>query len=113
MTSAESANLYRTKTFQRLLRAERLRFSRELGTDPDWGKKTAVGILLLCAQKLQEESQYDKAAEVILKAAKIEGWLSSDAPNVTVFGGLSQRELDDARARLTKQTEDEASAKPN
>lgn len=96
----ESANLFRTKSFQRLLRAERLCYYQELGRDPDWGKKTAVGMLLHCAAELRDAGDYDKAAEVILKCAKIEGWLSNEVAQISVFGNLSQKDLDDARARL-------------
>ncbi len=105
INSLESTNTFRSKTFQRLLRAERLRYYQEMGRDPDWGKKTAVGLLLHCAEELRIAGEYDKAAEVILKAAKIEGWLGNEVAQISVFGNLSQRELDDARARLKKQLE--------
>lgn len=102
----ECANLFRTKSFQRLLRAERLRYYQELGRDPDWGKKTAVGMLLHCAAELRDAGEYDKAAEVILKASKLEGWLSNEGPQISVFGNLSQKDLDDARARLQSKLEE-------
>jgi hypothetical protein len=71
-----------------------------MGRDPDWNKKTAVGTLLFLAEELRNAGDFDKAAEVILKAAKIEGWLSNEVAQISVFGNLSQRELDDARRRL-------------
>ena len=106
LNTEEARNTFRTKTFQRLLRAERLRYYGEVGRDPDWSKKTAIGQLLHCIQELMTEGEFDKAAEVILKAAKIEGWLGNEGTQVTVFGSLSQRELDEARQKLRKLHED-------
>jgi hypothetical protein len=99
ITKESAAKLFRTKQFQALLRAERLRFYAEVGRNPEWSRKTAIGQLLVCIQELMSAGEYDKAAEVILKATKVEGWLGNETA-VTVFNGLSQQQLEQIRSRL-------------
>lgn len=99
ITKENAAKLFKTKQFQALLRAERLRFYAEVGRNPEWSRKTAIGQLLVCIQSLMESGEYDKAAEVILKATKVEGWLGNET-QVTVFNGLSQQQLEQIRSRL-------------
>jgi hypothetical protein len=108
----EAANLFRSKGFQRLLRAERLRYYAEIGRDPEWSKRTAVGQLLSCVQGLMEEGAFDKAAEVILKAAKLEGWIGTDT-TVTVFNQLSSKDFQELRARVQREADLEAHGQSN
>jgi endo-1,4-beta-D-glucanase Y len=103
LNKLEAAKLFKTKSFQSLLRSERLRFYAEVGRNPEWSRKTAIGQLLVCIQELMAAGEYDKAAEVILKATKVEGWLGNEA-TVTVFNGLSQRDLEAIRSRLKGET---------
>lgn len=102
LTTDQSTQIFRTKQFQRLLNAERNRYWRELALDPDWARKTAVGQLLYCAQQLITAGDFDKAAEVIMKASRVEGWLNSDT-TVNVFAGLTARDLEEARIRIQAQ----------
>lgn len=99
ITKEAAAKLFRTKHFQSLLRSERLRYYAEVGRNPEWSRKTAIGQLLVCIQELMASGEYDKAAEVILKATKVEGWLGNET-QVTVFNGLSQQQLEQIRSRL-------------
>ena len=99
ITREEAAKTFKTKSFQSLLRSERLRYYAEVGRDPEWSRKTAIGQLLVCIQSLMAEGMYDKAAEVILKATKVEGWLGNET-QVTVFNGLTARDFEAIRAKL-------------
>jgi hypothetical protein len=99
LTKEAAAKLFKTKSFQSLLRSERLRYYAEVGRNPEWSRKTAIGQLLVCIQELMTNGEYDKAAEVILKATKVEGWLGNET-QVTVFNGLSQRDLEAIRTKL-------------
>ena len=99
ISTEDAANLFRTKGFQRLLRQERNRYFAEVGQDGEWRRKTAIGMLLHCCQQLMQNGEFDKAAEVILKASRVEGWLGSET-SVNVFAGLSQRELDSLQAKI-------------
>ena len=97
--SEDAANLFRTKGFQRLLRAERNRYYLEVGQDAEWRRKTAIGMLLHCVNQLIQNAEFDKAAEVILKASRVEGWLGAET-QVSVFNGLSQKDLDALKSRI-------------
>lgn len=99
MTREDAARVFRSKHFQALLRAERLRFYAEVGRNPEWSRKTAIGQLLVCIQELMSAGEFANAAEVILKATKVEGWLGNETA-VTVFNGLSQQQLEQIRGRL-------------
>jgi hypothetical protein len=97
--SEEAANLFRTKAFQRLLRGERNRYYLEVGQDAEWRRKTAIGMLLHCVNQLIQNAEFDKAAEVILKASRVEGWLGAET-QVSVFNSLSQKDLDLLRTKV-------------
>jgi len=99
----DAANLFRTKGFQRLLRAERNRYYLEVGQDIEWRRKTAIGMLLNCANQLMTNGEFDKAAEVILKASRVEGWLGAETA-VNVFAGLSQKDLDTLRTKIKEKS---------
>jgi hypothetical protein len=99
--SEEAANLFRTKGFQRLLRSERNRYYLEVGQDVEWRRKTAIGMLLHCVQQLISNGEFDKAAEVILKASRVEGWLGAET-QVSVFNSLSQKDLETIRTKIVE-----------
>jgi hypothetical protein len=98
LTSAEAEQWFKRASFQRCLRQARHRFHSEIARDPERGKTTTIGQLQLCADKLMVEGEFDKAAEVLLKICKIEGWVGPD--NVQVFGNLTQAQIDAARDAL-------------
>jgi hypothetical protein len=100
--SIEDARLLlRRASFQRLLWQERHRYFNELATDPNFRKDTAVGKLISLAQKLEEQGEYDKASEVYFKVGKMMGWVGPES-TVSVFGELTQRDLDAIRDKVAK-----------
>ncbi len=101
LTSQEAENVFRSKTFQRILRMERNRFFTELGSDPARTKATAVGMLLDAAEHLREAGEYKEVAEAMLKLGKMEGWIGGEGA-VSIFASLTQRELDEIRARVSE-----------
>lgn len=94
--------ILRRKSFHKLLWEARHRFFNELAKSPNWNKDTAIGKLMALAQKLEEDQSYDKAAEVIFKAAKMADWVGPES-TVSVFGELSQRDLDAIRESVQKE----------
>lgn len=98
MTSAEAESWFKRSSFQRCLRQARHRFHIEVARDPERNKSATIGQLQVLADKLQAEGEHDKAAEVLLKICKIEGWVGPD--NVQVFGNLTQAQIDAARDAL-------------
>lgn len=99
ITSLEAENILRRRSFQKLLAAARYRYYNEIGSDPSLTKTALIGKLSLLSDRLLEEGEYDKAAEVLFKLAKLQNWVGVEN-NVNVFHGLSARELEEARKRL-------------
>lgn len=101
LTSRECDNLSRTKAFQRVLWDERTKYHKELANDPNRNKNSLIGNMLLAAERLMGEGKYDKAAEVLFKLARIEGYVGAES-QVTVIGSLSQEDIDKAKVEVRK-----------
>jgi hypothetical protein len=102
--SVEEANrIIKKLSFQELLWEARHRYFGELGANPNWNKQAAIGKLLDLARKLDEDGQFDKAAEVVFKIAKMSDWVGPES-TVNVFGELSQADMDDIRAKVSQNT---------
>ena len=99
ITSQECDALIRRKSFNRLLWEARHRYFNDLGQNPNLKKDTIIGKLVFLAQRLEDQGDYDKAAEAILKAAKVAGFVGPES-TVSVFGELSQADLDGIRKKL-------------
>jgi len=93
VSSAEIVTIKRRKSFDRLLWEARHKYFNELATSPNFKKDTVIGRLLGLAQKLEEDGQYDKAAEALFKAAKAAGFIGPEQ-TVSIFGELSQADID-------------------
>ena len=98
-TPLECETILRRKSFHRMLRESRNRYNNERATDPNFKKDTIVGRLISLSQKLEDEGAFDKAAEAVLKAAKVAGFVGPES-TVSVFGSLSQADLDAIRKKL-------------
>lgn len=96
MRPQEADELYRSKSFQTVLRAERHRYANELANDPQFSKNTAIGMMMIAIQKLMEEGEWDKALEGITKLSKLTGWQGMDT-QVAVFGDLKGKEFEQLR----------------
>jgi len=110
ITSDILENVSRRKGFIKLLWEARHRFFDTLGKDPNFNQDVVVGRLLSQSQKLDEQGAHDKAAEVLLKIAKIRGWVGPEN-QVSIFGELSQEDLNKIRDTLAK--ENVAKSRPN
>lgn len=108
ITSQECDALVRRKSFNRLLWESRHRYFNALATDPNFKKDTVVGKLVSLSQRLEDQGEYDKAAEAILKAAKVAGFVGPES-TISVFGELSQADLDTIKRKVE---EGSISAKP-
>lgn len=109
ITSVEAENIQRRKSFNKLLWEARHRYFNDLANNPNFKKDTIIGRLVALAQKLEDKGDYDKAAEAILKAAKVAGFVGPES-TVSVFGELSQADLDAIRTKLEG---DIGKARPN
>lgn len=99
VTNEECNTIVRRASFINLLWEERHRYFASLASSPNFKKDTLVGKFLFLGQKLEEEGAHDKAAEVLFKAAKAMGWIGPES-TVSVFGELSQRDLDAIREKV-------------
>lgn len=96
MTSEECMTLSKRASFQRMLFESRHVWHTELARDPNFSKDAIIGKMLVQSQKLEEEGFFDKASEVIFKIAKMMGYVGPES-TVSVFGELSQKDLDSIR----------------
>src|SRR5208283_322454 len=102
ITSVECENIQRRRSFVKALWEERHRYFAQLAKSPNLSKETAIGKLLVLAQKLEEEGKHDKAADAIFKAGKVAGWIGPES-TVSVFGELSQADLEALKESVAKQ----------
>jgi len=91
--------IYRSSTFQAILRNERLRFASEYAKDPALSRDAAIGLMLQAIEKLMAESEWDKALEGLAKLAKLTGWIGADN-NVTVFADLKQKDYEELKKQI-------------
>lgn len=99
LTSVEADKTEKSENFRRVLNKIRNRFYSELGNDPEKTKAALIGRMLLAADELFAEGEYEKGADVVLKLAKVEGIVGAEG-TVNVFGGLSAKDIDDLRTKL-------------
>ena len=99
LTSREVEEIYKSNTFQAILRNERLRYAAEYAKDPALSKDAAVGMMLQAIDKLMAEGEWDKALEGINKLSKLTGWLGADN-SVTVFADLKQRDYEELKKQI-------------
>jgi len=99
LTSDVVNGVLRRKQFNRLLWDARNKYHNELAQNPNLKKDTIIGKLVALAQRLEDQGAYDKAAEALLKAAKVAGFVGPES-TVSVFGELSQSDLDQIRKKL-------------
>lgn len=99
LTTEQVLTIERRRSFARVLWETRHRYFNKLGTDPNLKKDTIIGKLVSLAQRLEDQGAYDKAAEAILKAAKVAGFVGPES-TISVFGELSQADLDQIKKKL-------------
>ena len=101
LTSDECQTIQRRKSFRDLLRSARTRLHNEIGSDPSRNKEALIGQLQVQADNLEASGEYDKAAEVLFKIAKVKNYLG-DEQTVNVFAGLTAKDFDAIRKRLSE-----------
>lgn len=98
-TNEELLALESRKGFQRVLWTERNKFYQEIATDPERGKISLLGQMILNVQKLQAEGEWKEALEGLLKIAKVEGYVGADQ-QVNIFGNVTPKELEEAKKAI-------------
>lgn len=98
----EVARIERRKEFQEILRSEQNKYFAAVANDPTRTKSVVLGKMVVQAELLHKQGDFDKAAVVLEKVAKIEGWTGADQ-NVNIFAGLTARDIAEAKARIAEE----------
>jgi hypothetical protein len=99
LTPEEAVAAAKRRAFQKVLWQARLAYYNEVGSDPGRTKQTVLGQMILAAQKLMEADEWEKAALVNEKIARVAGWMGAEAEQ-NVFVGLSQKDIDEVKKQM-------------
>lgn len=113
ITPQQADNIQGRLRFQDALEDARLKYYAEIGSNPRLTKDAVVGQLFLLAPRLTEDREDAKAADALLKLAKVQNWTSGeDYKDKPVYGNLTQADIDRLRAEVNaKQEEEEQTSK--
>ena len=95
----EADKVSRRRDFQEILRVEKNKYYSSVATDPSRTKSVVLGQMVVLADRLIAEGEFEKAAGVLDKLGKMEGWTGGES-NVNVFAGLTARDISEARDRI-------------
>lgn len=95
----EAERIGRRKEFQEILRAESNKYFSAVANDPTRTKSSVLGRMWVQAERLEAEGEHEKAAAVLDRICKAEGWTGADS-SINVFSGLTARDIKEAKDRL-------------
>ena len=99
----EADKVSRRRDFQEILRVEKNKFYASVANDPSRTKSVVLGQMWVLADRLIAEGEFEKAAGVLDKLSKMEGW-SGNEGNINIFSGLTARDIAEARDRLKEKS---------
>jgi hypothetical protein len=99
LSDSEIANVIRRKSWIDCLRAAKLKYQSEVGSDPNRSKASLVDKLELMFDALAHEGAWEKAANVAYQIGRLEGWIGSES-NTNIFSGLTAEGLRQVREKL-------------
>lgn len=104
-TGQEEHEAKYSDVFQNILDALTFKFYARIGGNPLLTKDVLAGTLMTAVRRLGESEQWEKIAMPGKLLSDLMGW-TKDSANVPVFANLTQREIDEIRAKL-REEEDE------
>ena len=111
LTPAQCDNIQGRIRFQDALEEARLKYYAAIAANPRLTKDAVVGQLFMLAQRLATDREDYKAADALLKLAKVQGWLSGeDYREKPVLGNLTQAESDRVRKEYRAKREQQQPA---
>jgi len=112
VTPQQADNIQSRIRFQDALEEARMSYFAEIGANPRLTKDAVVGQLYKLAERLANDREDYKAADALLKLAKVQGWTSGeDYKEKLVFGvGLTQAEIDRLKAQYKAKHEHQQQA---
>lgn len=112
ITPQQADNIQGRIRFQAALEEARLKYYAEIGANPRLTKDAVVGQLFVLAQRLATDREDAKAADALLKLAKVQNWTSGeDYKDRPVYANLTQADIDRVRAELRVKQEQQATEK--
>jgi hypothetical protein len=100
----EAEALKDRKLFKEALDKARLDHYTEIGSNPKLTKEAIVGQIFKLAERLAADRKDYKAADSLLKLAKVQGWVGAEPDSLwKTFSGLSQADIDALKERLRKE----------
>ena len=110
ITPQQADNIQGRIRFQGALEEARLKYYAEIGANPRLTKDAVVGQLFVLAQRLAADREDAKAADALLKLAKVQNWTSGeDYKDRLVYANLTQADIYRVRAKLRSKQEQQAS----
>jgi hypothetical protein len=105
----QADNIQGRLRFQDALEEARLKYYAEIGANPRLTKDAVVGQLFLLALRLTEDREDYKAADALLKLAKVQGWINGEgaAQQDDFFKNIRQTDLDWMKAQLKAKEQQE------
>jgi len=99
ITPQQADNISGRIRFQDALEEAHLAYYAAIAANPKLTKDAVVGQLFVLAQRLAADREDYKAADALLKLAKVQGWLSGeDYREKPVLANLTQADIDRIRA---------------
>lgn len=109
LTPQEADNIQGRIRFEDALEEARLTYYAEIGLNPRLTKEAVVGQLYKLAERLAADREDYKAADALLKLAKVQGWLYGEGGAQPVLANLTQDDIDRLRAEIkAKQQQEQA-----
>src|SRR6266705_148100 len=110
ITPQQADNISGRIRFQDALEEARLAYYAEVGSNPRLTKEVITGQLYKLAERLAADREDYKAADALLKLAKVQGWINGEGSAQPVLANLSQADIDRIRGELkAKQQQEQAS----
>jgi hypothetical protein len=95
----EADKVSRRRDFQEILRVEKNKYYQAVAGDPSRTKSVLIGQMWVAADRLMSEGEFEKAAGILDKIAKVEGWAGNEG-NINIFSGLTARDIEEAKQRI-------------
>jgi hypothetical protein len=109
----EADNIKGRKLFQKALDEAKIAYYNEIGSNPRLSRDVVVGQIYELASVLAKEGEAYKASDALLKLAKIKGWIGYEPDTLyKMMSGLTQRDIDEMKQKLTEAKQDERSNGP-
>jgi hypothetical protein len=113
VTPQKADNIQGRIRFVDALEEARLKYYAEIGSNPRLTRDAIVGHIFKLAGRLTADREDYKAAEALLKLAKIQGWIAGEGSDKPVLANLTQDDIDRLRAEIkAKELEQEQASGP-